>query len=32
MIDGGQTQGPLLLLSNLRDQSDDICKSQALFG
>ena len=31
MIDGGQTLGPLLLISNLRNQSDELSKFQGQF-
>ena len=30
-MDGGQSQGPFLLIFNLRDQSDVLCKSQGPF-
>jgi len=32
MKDGGQSQGPLLLICNLRDQSDVLYKSQRPFS
>ena len=31
IIDGGQSQGPILSISNLSDQSDELRKSQRLF-
>ena len=31
MIHGRQSQGPLLLISNLKDRSEELCKSQGPF-
>ena len=31
IMDGGQSHGPFLLIFNLRDQNDVLCKSQGSF-